>query len=268
MYLHALPVIVILLVSGLAFGAGCTSPATPGVTTVATPPPAPVVTPSPPVPAALPAAAPASVPATGTTGTTGSSTPPLTVPSPAATQITPSAMGDSVDNPHIVLLEFTKDYFSSNLPDCGMKAAFPQVAGNPGYGIRPPESTLIAFTGDRMLSFLQSNAMDNAPDPALDPAIGNYIDPDTLGGANCTGVAASPTWNFVRITANFVPRNARPAEYDIGINVRSQGKVVTQLKTNQTLVLDQPVVFTWYVPLKTSETDLFDSLEMVFSKRA
>jgi hypothetical protein len=27
------------------------------------------------------------------------------------------------------------------------------------------------------------------------------------------------------------------------------------------------VVFTWYVPLKTSESDLFDSLEMMFSKR-
>jgi hypothetical protein len=54
----------------------------------------------------------------------------------------------------------------------------------------------------------------------------------------------------------------------MGINVRSHGRVIEQFRMNMTLIIDQPVIFTRYVPLRSDEMDLFDSIEMVFSKRS
>jgi len=44
--------------------------------------------------------------------------------------------------------------------------------------------------------------------------------------------------------------------------------VVEQFTLNQTLIIDQPVFIARYVPLKTEEMDSFDSIEMVFLKKA
>lgn len=149
-----------------------------------------------------------------------------------------------------------------------MKIAFPQVAKDSEYGIRAPHTTLTAFSRDQILASLTANAREYASDTReVNPSLSDYIDPYNLGSANCTGTVASPTWNFVRIDATIMPRNARPADYDIGINVRSKGKVTAQLRMNRTLTIDQPVIYELYVPVKTAEMDLFDSVEMVFERR-
>ncbi len=97
--------------------------------------------------------------------------------------------------------------------------------------------------------------------------ITDYIEPATLGGAACSGTVSTPTWNFVLINATIMGRNALPAEYAIGFNVRSKGVVVAQIQKDRTLTLDTPAIFALYVPLKTTEVERFDSVEMVFARK-
>jgi hypothetical protein len=186
-------------------------------------------------------------------------------PVPTATWI-PKTFGATGD-PKIVVLEFQKEYFQANLPDCGMRAAFPGVATDPGYGIAAPNRKLTAYSEDQMVDFLKANAKPNAVDFKADRYISHYIEPDTLGGAGCAGVAASPTWNFVLINATLMGRNARPAEYAIGFDIRSKGNVVAEIRADRRMTLDEPAVFALYVPLKTTETELFDSVELVFARQ-
>jgi len=256
----------IILISGLVFSTGCMSSVPAGNVTVVTRTPAAPETPtvslqvttlaSEPVPVATPTPSPAA-------------TTPVITPAPTTTWIQKSSITEAANDPYIVILEFSKDYFRSDLPDCGMRMAFPQVANNTGYGIQEPNTRLDAYSKEQMLAFLKANAMPYTSDlMEVDPYIANYVDTNNLGGTSCMGTVTSPTWNFVRIDATIMPRNARPTNYDIGINIRSRGKVSAQLRLNRTLILDQPVIYELYVPVKTVEMDRFDSLEMVFHKNA
>lgn len=257
-------ILCIILVTGFVLSAGCASLPSAGGAATATRTPAQTEVTTVPLPVASPGDTPVPATTTGPFGTTPSLT-----PSTTATWIPKSSGESAADDPQIVLLQFAKGYFNAEIPDCGMRMAFPQVANNTGYGIVEPHTTLTAFSANEMISFLKANAREYASDPRdVDPAITNYIDPNTLGGAQCAGVPASPTWNFVRIDATIMPRNGRPADYDIGISVRSKGKVTAQLKLSRTLTIDKPVTYELYVPLKMIEMDRFDSIEMVFYKKA
>jgi len=148
-----------------------------------------------------------------------------------------------------------------------MRAAFPGAAADPEYGISGRNGKLVAYTEDQMRTFLAANAITTVNEIQVDPNLTNYIDPNTLGGAACSGTVSTPTWNFVLINATIMGRNARPSEYAIGFNVRSRGNVVAQIRADRNMTLDQPAFFALYVPLKTDETDLFDGVEMVFRKK-
>lgn len=147
-------------------------------------------------------------------------------------------------------LEFSKSYYPFTVPDCVMKALIPETAE--GYGIRQPVPALIALSPDRMDAFLQAY-----PENGAVPA----------GSAACAAGPASPDWNFVKISGMILPRNARPSEYDIGIGVSSRGKVIAEFRFNETLTLEQQVSFERYVPLRSDETDLFDSIGLIFDKK-
>jgi len=176
---------------------------------------------------------------------------------------------DTSDDPQILALDLTKNYFNADIPDCGMTTVMPQVAGDPGYGIQPPASHLVAIPRDLMLAFITANIKDYAPEPTtVERSVTHYLDSNLLGGASCRGVPAQPAWNFVRIDLTIVPRNARPANYDIGIDVRSQGRTAAQITMNRNLTLDTPVSYELYVPLKIAEMDRFDSVAMNFTKHA
>ena len=254
----------IVMVSALVFCAGCSSFGGTQDTPVVTHPVSLDQTPETPVPAASPPAVtiPAEMVVRANTSTTSAA-----VPVPTTTGIQKSSALDAADDPYVAVLEFEKNYFLATIPDCGMRAAFPEVAGKAGYGLDKQAPELVALSEEQMLDFLKANARPYVTDFQVDRYIDNYIDPNTLGGVRCAGVPATPAWNFILINANIVPRNARPASYDIGINVRSKGTVAAQLKTEKTLTLDQPVIFTLYVPMKTTEMDSFDSIEMVFAKK-
>ncbi|HEX3002369.1 MAG TPA: hypothetical protein VHN82_08405, partial [Methanoregula sp.] len=233
------PLFCLLLVAVLVFSAGCTSPSP---SDILAPAPSTLIpdTPAPQIPATTPPS-----PLPTTLADTMVTTMATVTPVQTATWIPKTY--DVTGNPRIILLEFRKEYFKSNLPDCGMRAAFPGAAADPGYGISRPNHNLTAYSEAQILDFLKANAKPNAVDIIVEPNISRAIEPDVLGGARCAGAVASPTWNFVLINATIMGRNARPAEYAIGFDVRSKGNVVAEIRADRNLTLDQPAIFTLYV---------------------
>ena len=62
------------------------------------------------------------------------------------------------------------------------------------------------------------------------------------------------------------PTNVRPSNYTISVNVRSQGNIIAQFRTTQTLVIDNQVILISYIPVKTNEMDLFDSVDVTYTR--
>jgi hypothetical protein len=168
-----------------------------------------------------------------------------------------------MDNPRIEFFAIKKESMPFDIPACGMLAAFPQAAGDPGYGIRQPVPKLILLPETEIENFLDTyeDRVTRYPDNE------RYIDPNTIGGPACAGVPATPYWNFVRINATFIPRNARPADYDIGFDIISHGVEIEQLRMNKTFILDEPVILVLYIPLRVDEMDAFESIRPVFARR-
>ncbi|MFA4861054.1 hypothetical protein [Methanoregula sp.] len=255
-----------VLVFGFVFSAACTSSPSPGGPVVATLSVTPSAATAPLVPTLTPAATPSQSPPV-TTSPAGRAI--ASLPVSTNTQVPQTTVKETSDDPQILALEFTKNYFNADIPDCGMRAVLPQVAADPGYGIQPPKSYLVAIPKDLMLAFITANIKDYAPEPTtVERYVTHYLDPNLLGGTSCSGVPAQPAWNVVRIDLTIIPRNARPANYDIGIDVRSQGRTAAQITMNRNLTLDTPVSYELYVPLKTAEMDRFDSIAMNFTKQS
>ncbi|OPY48224.1 MAG: hypothetical protein A4E42_00150 [Methanoregulaceae archaeon PtaU1.Bin222] len=184
---------------------------------------------------------------------------------PAATWVVPTygAAGD----PRIIVLNFQKEYFNADLPDCGMRKFFPEAAMDPNYGIAGRQGTLVAYSEEQIRRFLESTAVTNVTTVDAGRRITDYIEPATLGGPACYGTVSTPTWNFILINATIMGRNALPADFAIGFNVRSKGVVVAQIRADRNLTFDTPAFFTLYVPLKTTEMERFDSVEMIFVRK-
>jgi len=252
----------ILLLGMLIFSAGCSSISSPGSTATTTTPPVPVAA----TETAVQVTPKAAIPVTAETAAIITLTPghtPTVSLTPTRVYPTYGATGD----PRIIVLEFRKEYFNADLPDCGMRASFPEVAADPDYGISGRNGKLIAYTEEQVQDFLQANAVRNITEVRAGSTITDYIEPATLGGPACSGTVSTPAWNFVLVNATIMGRNARPSGYAIGFNVRSKGTVVTQIRADRNLTLDEPAFFALYVPLKTTETDLFDGVEMVFARQ-
>jgi hypothetical protein len=237
-------VILLLLVSGCVFvTAGCIAAKSPASATPVPPPTtgigAALVSGTLPVPPQVSATV---ATATSVIGATMPATP---VPSPAPPSGY-STNADVPDNPWMENLDFIRSYFPFTVPGCRMNESFPEIAR--GYGIRQPVPALIALSPDQMDAFLQES-----PGPA--------------GSAVCAAAPGDPGWNFVKIEGTILPRNARPAEYVIGINVRSRGRIIAQFSFSEALRPGEPVSFERYVPLRSDEMDLFDSIELVFYKK-
>ncbi len=252
-----------VMVIGLLCCAGCISSQAPNTPSTTTLQEEPAATPAAGIPLVTPTAAPV-LTTNGQTIPTATTAPPVTqAPVTTQTWIPKSYGRDATDNPQILLLTFVKEYFIFDIPDCAMREVFPQAAGDPAYGIRQPVPKLVMIPDDEMSDFLRAHAGEYAND--ANPHL--HVDPNTIGSPACAGVIANPKWNFVRINATLMPRNARPGEYDIGINVRSRGVIIEQLRLNATFEIDRPVVIARYVPLRLDETDAFDSIELVYARR-
>ncbi len=255
--------ILTLFLVSLLLSAGCLSGSgeSKGSETVA-----PAATTAPPVATPVlitlpaPSLPPAETAAVTTPGPEVSSTPAI-----AETWVVPTY--DATGDPRIIVLKFQKEYFNADLPDCGMRLFFPEAAGDPAYGIAGRKGTLVAYSEEEIQQFIETNAVTNITTVKAGRWITDYLEPATLGGPACVGTVSTPTWNFVLINATITGRNALPAEYAIGFNVRSKGIVVAQIRADRNLTLDTPAFFALYVPLKTAEIERFDSVEMVFVRK-
>ncbi|MCK9579666.1 MAG: hypothetical protein M0Q92_04355 [Methanoregula sp.] len=250
-----------LLVTGLLCGAGCTSSEAPAVEPITVSQVPTVASPETSVPPATSSPVPVTSP-------TGVATPAVTVPAdtpvPATTTLIARSYGTAaLDHPRIVLQTFVKEGTSFNIPNCAMKEVFPQAAGDPAYGIRQKPPKLVLLTDDEINAFIDTYADKSR----LYPKNEKYVDPNSIGSPACAGVPANPEWNFIRINATFIPRNVHPGEYDIGFNLNKGDVVITQVRINQTFIIDETVILVRYIPLKVEEMDAFDNVELVFARR-
>ena len=263
MHSRGITLLIIVLAAWFLFCAGCIAPQEPGSSVVPGGPPATETT-----TAASPSPSPheSPVPAESPLSPVPPDIPPVSTQAIVTTPTwIPKSYGhDAAGDPQIILLTFDKEYFIFDIPNCAMREVFPEAAGDPAYGIRQPVPKLVMVPDHEISAFIRAHAGEYASDP--NPHL--HVDPNTIGSPACAGTVANPKWNFVRINATLMPRNARPGEYDIGINVRSRGVVIEQIRLNRSFEIDRPVVIAGYVPLRLDETDAFDTIDLAFSRRA
>jgi hypothetical protein len=231
--------LVLVLLPGIILTAGCTGPASPAGTGPDTP-----------VPGITPIAVP-ETPATPSVPITTS----ITARSvPARTDITtvPTTRIAS-DNPYLEYLNIRKRTFDYPLPNCLMQNAFPAIANNT-YGIKQVVPKLTNISEDDYLTFLRRYTEENAENTQLKTP------------KNCQGSVADPTWNFVEVRIILDPTNVQPAEYTITQNVFSDGKIVYQFPVTKRLVIDEKVTLISYIPIRSDEVDLVDSVGVTYTR--
>jgi hypothetical protein len=159
------------------------------------------------------------------------------------------------DNPYLEYLNVRKRTFDNPLPDCLMGNAFPFTKNETGYGIQQIVPKLAAISEDEYWSFLRRYTQGNAENTPL-----RII-------TACQGsLTAEPTWNFAEVRIVLDPTNYSPANYTITQNVWSDGKIVAQFPTTRQLVIDEQVVLTSYIPVRTDEVDLIDSVVVTYTR--
>ena len=135
-----------------------------------------------------------------------------------------------------------------------MEEIFPTVAKDPNYGIRARPPKLIALSASEWRVFNR------------DYMEGKNEDSKVLGVSRCENAVVTPWWNFVEVRAKVIARNARPTNYTISLNIKSQGKVVALFNTTEKLTIDNTYEFISYIPLRWDEMDYFDSAELTYEK--
>ncbi len=174
---------------------------------------------------------------------------------PGDTITTVSTTRIASDNPYLGYLHIRKRTFVDPIPNCLMGDAFPFTKNETGYGIQQIVPGLSAISEDEYWSFLRRYTQGNAENTPL-----------RLISACQGSVTAEPTWNFIEIKVVLDPTNYNPANYTITRNVWSDGKIVAQFPITQQLVIDEPVVLTSYIPVRTDEVDLIDSVTVTYTR--
>ena len=233
--------LLIFLLSGIILAAGCTGPVSPGVQAPETTVPA---SSSPIVP--VPVSTPLEFLPNGTSLYSGP-------PESAVTTVATTRIAS--DNPYLEYLNIRKRTFVAPIPNCLMEDAFPFIANDTGYGIKQVVPNLSAISEEEYEHFLRKYTEGNTENTRFKPL------------AVCQGSAtAEPTWNFIEIRLVLDPTNYNPANYTIIRNVWSDGKIVAQFPTTQRLATDEKVILTSYVPLKTDEVDLIDTVGVTYTR--
>ncbi len=232
-------ILLVLILGGIILAAGCTIRS-------GTPVPVPETTP---MTTDIPAPATAAVTASPTTFSPDWPSAPL-----AGEYTTVPTTRPAPDNPYLEELSVRKRTFINPLPNCFMEHAFPAIATDPGYGIRQVNPRLATISEHDYEDFLEEYTEGEAENTALKtPAV-------------CQNTGNEPTWNFIEIRVILVPTNFFASDYTITGNVLSDGKIVAQFETTERLVIDEKIVRTVYVPIHASEVDLFDSVDMTFTR--
>lgn len=158
-------------------------------------------------------------------------------------------------DPIVESVTLNKNAFVFILSDCMLKEAFPDIGNDPDYGIRagyPPK--IRALSPQEINVFLR------------DYTEGKNENAKTVGFTRCQGAPIDPTWSFIKISGKIIPRNAKPSIYQISFYAKALQKDILVSQSNETLRLEQPILFDIYIPLKTNEVDLFDSPTVQFTR--
>ena len=159
-----------------------------------------------------------------------------------------------IENPYINNLQFRIDAFNGHIHNCEMEEIFPTFAKDPYYGLKQKTPKISAISVGEFNVFLR------------DYTEGKNENQKVIGISRCEGAPVTPYWNFVKVDAKITPTNGNPANYTVSINIRSQGKIIAQFNTTEKLTQNQIISFESYIPLKTEEMPLIDSVELAFTK--
>jgi len=235
-------ILLIFLLLGIVLASGCTSPQSPAA-----------VTPEPTLPTSTPTIVPVT-PSPSVTMLPGVTyRPDIQHPDVGITTVPTTRI--QIDNPYLDYLTIRKKTFDYSIPNCPMQSAFPAIANDPDYGIQHQVPKLTAVSEDDYQTFLRKYTEGNAENTVLKNIQG------------CQGAEGKPEWNFVEVRAILIPTNVRPANYTISQNVRSNGKIITQFVTTRTLVIDEKVSLTSYIPVKADEMNLFETVDVTYTRQ-
>lgn len=160
----------------------------------------------------------------------------------------------AADNPHLDLLDIRKRTFTDPLPDCIMEQAFPEIGLDSAYGIRQVVPKLAAVSEEDYEAFLRKYTEGDAENTKLvTPAV-------------CQNTENEPVWNFIEVRLVLTPTNIDPSDYTITANVFSEGEIVSRFTSTERLVIDRQLVLARYVPIHADEVDLFDSVQVEFTR--
>jgi hypothetical protein len=157
-------------------------------------------------------------------------------------------------DPYIQGSTITKNYFYFPIANCPMQEAFPSIAKDPDYGLKPTIPKLTAISAGEYNVFLR------------DYTEGKNENTKMIGVSRCQGAISTPYWNFIQVHLLLSPRNSRPTNYTISINVHSRGNTIAQFNTTENLTMEQLTGFTTYIPLKTDEMDQIDNIDFSFTQ--
>jgi hypothetical protein len=235
-------ILLVFLLLGIIFTSGCINPQVSAPVSPETAPPT---------------STPIAVPQTSSPP--GVSLPSVTLKSDDFSQntgtVTEPTTRIQVDNPYLEYLQVRKKTFDYSIPNCPMKSAFPAIVNDPDYGIQHQTPKLTALTEDQYEVFLRKYTEGKAENTQIKDIQG------------CQGAEGKPEWNFVEIRVILDPTNIRPTNYTISQNVRSNGKIIAQFTTIRTLVINEKITLTSYVPLKSDELDLFDTVSVTYTRQ-
>jgi len=161
-------------------------------------------------------------------------------------------MSDAGD-PYINNFGYQK--YSTQTSDCVMKQIFPDIGNNPNYGVKANPPYLVGLSLKKFSGYLSDYESGKTAGMS-----------GTMSSVNCDNVPVmeSTTWGFEHVYAKFTPRNAKPSEFMIILNIYSDGKLVSQITSNETLTIDQPVEIDTLIPLKG--TDTINSVSLHFNR--
>lgn len=234
-------ILLVFLLLGIILTSGCTSPQSPAPTSPVT---------------AIPTISSTIIPLTSN---------PTATPSPGITfkpdsqqpvpgVVTVQTTRIQVDNPYLENLNVRKKTLDNDIPNCLMENAFPEIAKDLTYGIKQQYPKLTALTQDQYDMFLWKYTEGKSENSPIKNIPG------------CIGAEGLPNWNFVVIKIILDPTNVRPANYTISQVVRSNGKIIAEFATTRTLVIDEKITLISYVPVKTDELELFDTVGITYTR--
>lgn len=159
------------------------------------------------------------------------------------------------NDPLVQDLSLTK--FDYGISDCIMKQVFPDIAKDPDYGINSAHPKLVGISNETWTKFY------------LDYNTGQQSgQSQTFSISKCEGIpiSESNTWDFVWVYAKLIPRNARPSDYTIIVQLNAKNKEISQLVTIETLTLEQPVKISSWVPMKRNEIEFLQTPKIYFNR--